>query len=210
MFPDFRELLSELNAHRVKYLVVGGQAVSIHAQPRFTKDLDILIGADPENAKAAYAALAKFGAPLEGLKPADLVEPGNFFRMGTPPVLVDVLSSIAGVEFEQAWERRVEVSIDDALTIQVISREDLRTAKLAAGRPQDLADAAELERSLEAQHRPDIAQESSQPIEEMQRQSGEKWLKRRSHEPSQSPGEPDEKPKTRDRGRAHEPDNDPE
>jgi hypothetical protein len=66
MYPDFKELLSIFNAQRVKYLVVGGYAVSFHAQPRVTKDIDLLIKADAENSKAVYAALAKFGAPMEG------------------------------------------------------------------------------------------------------------------------------------------------
>jgi hypothetical protein len=79
MYPDFKELLSVLNAHRVKYLVVGAYAVSVHAQPRATKDLDILIKADADNAKAVYAALAQFGAPLEGLTTADFAERARFF-----------------------------------------------------------------------------------------------------------------------------------
>jgi hypothetical protein len=65
MYPDFKELLSELNAHSVKYLIVGGYAVGFHSQPRATKYLDILIRPDEENAKGVYDALASFGAPLE-------------------------------------------------------------------------------------------------------------------------------------------------
>ncbi len=83
MYPDFKELLSAFNAHSVKHLVVGAYAVSIHAQPRATKDLDILVKADIDNANAAYAAaLAQFGAPLEGFTFADFAVPGSFFRMG--------------------------------------------------------------------------------------------------------------------------------
>lgn len=67
MFQDFKELLSSLNAHNVRYLIVGGYAVSFHAQPRATKDLDILVSADDENSKAVFAALAQFGAPVGGL-----------------------------------------------------------------------------------------------------------------------------------------------
>lgn len=134
MFPDFKDLLSALNAHRVRYLVVGGYAVSFHAQPRATRDLDLLISADAENGRAVYAALAQFGAPLEGLTARDLIEPGSFFRMGSPPVMVDILPRISGVDFEEAWQRRVEVAIDDKLSAPFISREDLIAAKLAAGR----------------------------------------------------------------------------
>src|ERR1039458_4049064 len=108
MFPDFKELLSIFNAHGVKYLIVGGYAVSFHAQPRATKDVDLLIKPDADNAKAVYTALAKFGAPVEGLTPEDLREPGKFFRMGREPVAVDILLEIDGVDFDRAWERRVE------------------------------------------------------------------------------------------------------
>jgi len=142
MHPDFKELLSVLNAHGVKYLVIGAYAVSIHAQPRATKDLDILVKADAENAAAVFAALARFGAPLEGLTPADFAEPGPFFRMGREPVGVDILTTIPGVEFDEAWPRRIEAIVDSAsgLKASFISRQDLIAAKLAAGRPQDLAD----------------------------------------------------------------------
>jgi hypothetical protein len=142
MYPDFKELLSVLNAHSVKYLVVGAYAVSIHAQPRATKDLDILVKPDAENAKAVYAALAQFGAPLEGLTFADFAERGPFFQMGHPPIAIDILTDIPGVEFDDAWERRVEDVIDTAsgLKVNFISRDDLMAAKLASGRPQDIAD----------------------------------------------------------------------
>src|ERR1700722_9869085 len=113
MHRDFKELLSAFNQGHVKYLVVGGYAVSFHAQPRATKDLDILVSADAENAKAVYAALAKFGAPVEGLAAKDFTDLDSLFRMGTPPVMVDIMPKISGVEFAEAWERRVDVSIDE-------------------------------------------------------------------------------------------------
>jgi hypothetical protein len=85
MYQDFKELLSVLNAHGVKYLVVGAYAVSIHAQPRATKDLDIWVQADGANAKAVFPALGEFGAPLAGLTVADFAAPGLFFHMGREP-----------------------------------------------------------------------------------------------------------------------------
>jgi len=153
MYPDFKELLSVLNAHRVKYLVVGAYAVSIHAQPRATKDLDILVKPEAENAKAVFAALAQFGAPLQGFSPADFAARGPFFRMGREPVGVDILTAIPGVEFDAAWERRVEDIVDpeSGLKATFISREDLIAAKLASGRPQDLADVAAVQKALESQ-----------------------------------------------------------
>lgn len=149
MFDDFKELLSAFNDHQVKYLIVGGYAVSLHAQPRATKDLDILISPDVENSKLVYAALAKFGAPVEELSASAFTEPDSFFRMGRPPVMVDILPRISGVNFEDAWRRRVVVQVDNALTVPFISREDLIASKLSAGRAQDLADIAALRESQE-------------------------------------------------------------
>ncbi|MDP9054502.1 MAG: hypothetical protein M3N93_09415 [Acidobacteriota bacterium] len=134
-----------MNEHRVKYLVVGAYAVGVHAQPRATKDLDldILVKPDPKNARAVFAALAKFGAPPKGLTAADFAEPGPFFRMGHAPVGVDVLTKIPGLEFDAAWPHRVEDVVDEktGLKATFISADDLVAAKLASGRLQDLADA---------------------------------------------------------------------
>jgi len=152
MFDDFKDLLSAFNAANVRYLIVGGYAVSLHAQPRATKDLGILISADAENSKAVYSALKKFGAPLEGLSAKDFMEPENFFRMGTPPVMVDIMPRISGVEFDDAWQRRVSVAIDDSLTVPFISRSDLLAAKISAGRAQDLADVVALRDSAEREN----------------------------------------------------------
>ena len=149
MFDEFKELLSIFNARSVRYLVVGGYAVSYHAQPRSTQDMDILIASDPENAKAVFAALHDFGAPLEGLTPEDFLQPGKFFRMGRAPLAVDILVDIDGIRFEQAWANRVEATIDQGTQLRVsfISLGDLITNKIASGRPQDVADAAALRKA---------------------------------------------------------------
>ncbi|MBV8093312.1 MAG: hypothetical protein JOY71_08460 [Acetobacteraceae bacterium] len=153
MYPDFKELLSVLNEHRVKYLVVGAYAVSVHAQPRATKDLDILIKADANNARKVFTALARFGAPLEGLTAADFAERGTFFRMGREPVCVDILTEIPGVDFDAAWPRRFRDVIDPAsgLKANFISADDLIAAKLAAGRPQDIADVEAIHKAAATQ-----------------------------------------------------------
>jgi hypothetical protein len=137
---DFSDLLRIFNAHKVKYLVIGGYAVVQYAEPRFTKDLDVLISTDVANAEAVYNALREFGAPLAGLTPKDFSEEGFFFQMGVPPIRVDVLMGIPGVNFDTCWKRRMEVDFDE-LKVIFISREDLIASKLAAGRPQDLIDA---------------------------------------------------------------------
>src|SRR5579864_7284110 len=85
MYQDYKDLLSAFHAHGVKYLIVGGYAVIFHAQPRYTKDLDLLISADAANARATYAALAEFGVPLGDLRPEDFADRGSFFRFGRDP-----------------------------------------------------------------------------------------------------------------------------
>lgn len=146
MFPDFVELLRALNDEGVRYLIVGGYAVSLHAQPRATKDIDLLVECSEANGSALYRALAAFGAPLDGLQPSDFAEPGSFFRMGAPPLMVDILPGIAGVEFDAAWPRRLDTVVDAATgtTAPFISIDDLIASKVAAGRMQDLADVAAL------------------------------------------------------------------
>ena len=159
MYQDYKDLLSAFHAHGVKYLIVGGYAVIFHAQPRFTRDMDVFIQADPVNAQATYTALAEFGAALKGIAPEDFAERGNFFRFGRDPHGFDILPDISGVNFEAAWERRVEGVIDPAsgLTAFFISAPDLIASKLAAGRPQDIADAAAIRDALEALRKPDGA-----------------------------------------------------
>jgi hypothetical protein len=152
MYQDYKDLLSAFHAHGVRYLIVGAYAVIYHAQPRFTKDIDLFIKADPANAQATYAALAAFGAPLQGIRPEDFAERGSFFRFGHDPHGFDILPDIPGVDFEAAWGRRVEGVIDpkSGLTAYFISAPDLIASKLAAGRPQDIADAAAIRAAAEA------------------------------------------------------------
>ena len=109
--------------------------------------MDILIASDAENAKAIFAALRDFGAPLEGLTPDDFLQPGKFFRMGRAPLAVDILVDIDGIRFEQAWANRVEATIDQGTELKAffICMDDLITNKIASGRPQDVADAAALQ-----------------------------------------------------------------
>jgi hypothetical protein len=153
MFQDYKDLLSAFHAHGVRYLIVGSYAVIYHAQPRFTKDIDLFIKADPANAQATYAALSSFGAPLVGIKAEDFADPGSFFRFGNDPCCIDILPDIPGIDFETAWARRVEgvIEPESGLVASFISAPDLITSKLAAGRPQDIADAEAIRKALETQ-----------------------------------------------------------
>jgi len=142
--PDFRDLFFELNAADARYLVVGAYAVTFHSRPRFTKDVDVLVDPTPENATRVRAALRAFGAPLKDLTEKDLATKGIVFQIGIAPNRIDILTSIGGVEFGPAWERRVDSEYGDC-AIHVLSREDLIVNKRTVGRPQDLVDLKELE-----------------------------------------------------------------
>jgi predicted nucleotidyltransferase len=145
---DFSDLLRIFNDNRVRYLVIGGYAVIQYAEPRFTKDLDVWISTDAENADAVYKSLHEFGAPLTGLTVKDFAEEGFFFQMGVPPIRVDVLMGIPGATFDECWKRKVESDFD-GLKVCFISKEDLIVAKRASARPQDLIDADLLSKSVD-------------------------------------------------------------
>lgn len=143
--PNFKELLNLFKKWNCKYLVVGGYAVMRYSEPRFTKDLDLLISADSQNAKAVFGALKEFGAPLVNLTETDFNKPGFFYQMGRAPLRVDILMSIPGIDFSQAWPRRDSLKID-GVEIDFISKQDLIQAKIASGRPQDLLDLEHLKK----------------------------------------------------------------
>jgi hypothetical protein len=141
--PNFRDILSTFNAQGVDYLLVGAYAVAAHGLPRATGDIDLWIRTTPENSRRAWDALALFGAPTDQFSITDLESPDVVIQIGVTPERIDVLTSIDGVDFNAAWRDRVAVNVD-GLTIQTLSRQHLITNKRAAGRPQDLADAARL------------------------------------------------------------------
>jgi len=143
--PDFSALLSEFNAHEVRYLIVGGYAFAFHARPRYTKDIDIWIDAELENARRAWRALAKFGAPLGGVSAEDLATLGTVFQIGVAPNRIDILNRVEGLEFADAWPHRVTTNYGD-VAVAVLGRDELIANKRAVGRLQDLADLEVLER----------------------------------------------------------------
>ena len=152
MMPkDLKELLRAFNDHGVKYLVVGGYAFGVHAEPRATKDLDLFVRSDEENSKAVFRALAQYGAPLSGLSPADFMD-SSTFQIGQPPARIDLLQQIDGISFDEAWENRIEGLVDGEVQVSIISKSDLIRNKLASGREQDLLDAKML-RSSDPEHR---------------------------------------------------------
>ena len=141
---DLREFIALLNATKVKFLIVGGHAVAFHGRPRFTGDFDFFLERSPENAARVVEAVSEFGFAGMGLKAADFLEKGVVVQLGRPPNRIDLLTSIDGVEFADAWPRRAAGELD-GIPVSFISKEDLLANKRAVGRAQDLADAAELE-----------------------------------------------------------------
>jgi predicted nucleotidyltransferase len=158
-FPDFEEFIASLNAHRVRYLIVGAYAVGFHARPRATKDIDILVDRTAANARRVRAALVSFlGSPAPNITQAKLENPRTLIVLGVSPVRIDILTSIDGVaSFTGAWQRRCEGRYGSTLAY-FLSLEDLITAKAASGRPQDLADLDALERA-ERRRRPRVTRQ---------------------------------------------------
>jgi hypothetical protein len=137
--PDYRDLLVLLNAHSVEFIIVGGYALAFHGAPRFTGDLDILIRANPENADRVMRALEEFGFGSTGLKAKDFLSPDKVVQLGVPPVRVDILTSLTGVAWEEAFSGRVASKYGD-VPVYFMGREQFVVNKRALGRKRDLAD----------------------------------------------------------------------
>jgi len=143
---DLIDLLRALNAERAKYLIVGGYAFAVHGKLRATKDADIFIGTNPENAQRVWKALSSFGAPLEELQVQALTVPKTFFIMGRAPNQIDIITTIDGVTFESAWKNRFATTYG-GVEVNYIGKADLIANKESAGRPQDRVDVEYLRNS---------------------------------------------------------------
>lgn len=141
---DFRDMLSAFIEQGVEFLVVDGYAMAAHHLPRATKDLDLWVRPSTENGGRVLRALDAFGAPRHGLTAADLEAEGTIYQVGVPPNRIDVITTVDGVEFADAWGDRCDVEID-GLTVPVIGRRALIANKRTVARPQDLVDADLLE-----------------------------------------------------------------
>lgn len=136
---DFKEFLKSFNLNGVEYLLIGGYAVGIYGHIRATNDLDVWVNISPDNAARIDRALREFGFAATGLTPGLFLSPGNVVRMGTPPIRIEVLTSISGVEFESCYAEKETIRIEEIM-VPVISLARLRQNKAASGRAKDLAD----------------------------------------------------------------------
>jgi hypothetical protein len=143
---DFEELLECFKRHEVKFVIVGAHALAHHAKPRYTKDLDIFVEATAQNGRHIVGALEELGFGGLGISESDFSEPGRILQLGVPPNRVDIMTTIDGVSFSEAWERRVAGGYGSA-KVSYIGFEDLVRSKTSAARPQDLADLQTLWRS---------------------------------------------------------------
>ena len=137
--PDFRELLALFSAHHVEYLIVGGYALAFHGAPRFTGDLDIFVKPDAANAQRILTALEAFGFASVGLTPSDFVRPEQVVQLGVPPVRIDLITSISGVAWDEAWAGRIAGRYVD-IPVSYIGRDQFIANKRATGRTKDVAD----------------------------------------------------------------------
>jgi predicted nucleotidyltransferase len=136
---DFKEFLKSLNSNHVEYLLIGGYAVGIYGHIRATNDLDVWVKISPENAARIDCALREFGFAAVGLAPGLFLERNNVVRMGLPPIRIEILTSISGVEFEPCYVERETIRIEE-IEVPVIGLARLRQNKAASGRAKDLAD----------------------------------------------------------------------
>ena len=145
MNRDFAEMLDALSGAGAEFLIVGAHALAAHGRPRATGDLDIWVRPTPENAERVWKALVSFGAPLNELRLDDLAAPEIVFQIGIAPARIDLLTSLTGLNFVDAWTRR-HIAEVEGRKLPFLSREDLIRNKAAVGRPRDLADIDDLEK----------------------------------------------------------------
>jgi len=136
---DWREFIESLNSHRVEYVIVGALALAHHGAPRYTGDLDIFVRSSPGNAERLESALQQFGLGALGLSASDFLVANRVIQLGVPPLRIDLLTSLTGVTFDEAWVGRIETKIE-GLPLNFIGREELIRNKRAADRPRDRAD----------------------------------------------------------------------
>lgn len=144
---DYKEMLSCLVGEKVEFIVVGAYALAVHGYPRATGDIDIWVNPEESNAERVYRALARFGAPMGGIREEDFRQRGIVFQIGIAPRRIDILTEIDGVGFDEAYRDKIIVNIEN-LKIPVLSIEMMIRNKTASGRKKDLLDAEHLQKRI--------------------------------------------------------------
>ena len=143
LLKDFEDFIKILNQFEVDYMVVGGYALAFHGKPRHTGDLDIWINVSEQNASKMVKVLDEFGVGSLGLEKADFLKNGYVSQIGYPPLRIDILNSIDGVSFPEAYQNKQVLNINN-FQINYIGLNDLIANKKASGRSQDLTDLKQL------------------------------------------------------------------
>lgn len=143
---DFEDFLKLLNQYHVQYLVVGGYAMAFHGKPRFTGDLDVWINISEDNSLKMVSVINDFGFASLGFTQKDFSIPNLINQIGYPPLRIDILTSIDGVEFEEAYSERLEIQLDEGTSVYYIGLDQLIKNKKSSGRKIDIADVADLEK----------------------------------------------------------------
>ncbi len=142
---DYKDLFKILNKGKVRYLIIGAYAVVFYTEPRFTKDVDIWIDPDTQNADRLYKALVEFGAPLTNVAPEDFTNKKTIYQMGVAPVRIDILMGLSDLKFADAWPNRKKSKYGD-IPVNILGLKELVYSKQKAGREQDILDLKKLSR----------------------------------------------------------------
>ena len=137
--PDFKNLFELFNAHKVEYMIVGGYALAFHGAPRYTGDIDIFINSNFENAKRIMDALIEFGFGSVGLSESDFIDEDKIIQLGVPPVRIDILTSISGVAWQDAFPNCAAGHYGN-VDVKYIGLKDFIENKKSIGRKKDEAD----------------------------------------------------------------------
>lgn len=143
MNPHFVEILRAFRDEGVEHLVIGAHALAVHGHVRATLDIDLWVRPNRDNALRTWRALERFRGPLSKMNLEDFAEREVLYQIGVPPSRIDIMKSVTGLDFETAWPNRVMATFGD-VEAPVLGRDDMRTAKRAAGRLKGLADLEEL------------------------------------------------------------------
>lgn len=144
---DYRDILSIFREENVEFLLVGAYALGVHGVPRATGDIDLFVRPDNENAERVYKSLMRFGAPLTGIKPQDFNTVDLIFQIGLPPRRIDIITSISGVTFDEAFSDHITADVD-GISVPVISSDAIIKNKLQSARDKDLLDVKILKKHL--------------------------------------------------------------
>ena len=142
---DFLDFIKLCNRFEVKYLIIGGYAVSVHGYPRYTKDLDICIELSDDNAEKMLKVINEFGFDSLNLTKDDFLKPDFITQLGYEPLRIDILNDLDGVDFKIAWQNKRMVTMQEE-SVAFIGYYELLKVKAKAGRPQDIADIDKLKK----------------------------------------------------------------